>query len=136
MVAPRLEAAIRDSSVLVHPGSYDVVRLAPDVELDGRRAFAVMRDAAETTVVARPEHLRGIDVLDREAEFALIEARVDNPFETAGFAAALLGAIASVGIGLLSVSTFSIDYVLVRTRDLEPALDALVARGFRVVRDG
>jgi uncharacterized protein len=128
-----LEQAVAASPLVVHAGPYDVVRLSPHADLGGLRPFALMRDAFETTVIARPEQLADLRPLAREPGFALLEVRVVDPFETPGFVAAISSAIAAVGVSLLVVSTFSIDYVLVRTRDLDAALRALADRGLRTV---
>ena len=127
-----IDRAVASSAVVVHPGPYDVVRLPAQANLDDLRPFALMRDEHETTVIARPQQISGLRPLAREADFALLEVRVVDPFLTPGFIATLSESIAAVGVSLLVVSTFSIDYVLVRTRDLGAALTALGDRGFPI----
>ena len=51
-------------------------------------------------------------------------------FSLVGVLASITSALAAEGIPIFVVSTFDTDYVLVRSRDLSDALDALRGSGF------
>ena len=57
--------------------------------------------------------------------------RIDQSFDFSvpGILASVLAPLAKAGIGIFATSTFSTDYVLVKARDLDPAIDALRAAG-------
>jgi hypothetical protein len=122
-----LEEVIRSSPVLIHARRLAVARLpvnAPDCP----GAFAVIRDANETTIIAETGHLPETDCV--EDDFLLFEFVVAKPFGAPGFVSAITSALAAHGINVFPVSTYSRDYVLIKSSDYFPASEALVARGF------
>ena len=78
----------------------------------------VTRDELETTVVTEVEHLRHVEVLERNADrWQLITIDVANPFYCVGFLARISGVLSGAGIDILAVSTFSRDWILVKEED-------------------
>lgn len=60
-----------------------------------------------------------------------------GPFdlETVGVLSSLSSALAGAGVSILAISTFDTDYLLVRRRDLDSAVNALRSAGHGVVGD-
>jgi hypothetical protein len=54
------------------------------------------------------------------------------PPDLIGILVAIGAPLAQAGLPIFAISTFDTDYVLVRTGDLEPALDALRRAGHRI----
>ena len=114
------------------PGRYFVCKakkVSAELYTDGRILF-VSSDGIEVTYVATcPTHMAPIK--DRRGPFALIRLRVDQPFQAFGFLASISSAIARRRISILIYSTFSFDYVLVRLRSLNTAVQELRKLGLR-----
>ena len=53
-------------------------------------------------------------------------------FSLVGILARLSGVLAESGISLFAVSTYNTDYILVKSRDFDRAMDALEAAGFDI----
>ncbi len=116
-----LQRVLSETTYEIIPGDYYYLKAD---RLPQGRHFMVSDDGDEITVVtAVPE---GVAVVDRNREtYALLRLNVAVPFYSVGFLAAVTNAIASRGVDLLIVSTFSKDYVLVRKQDLDAAVTAL-----------
>ncbi len=115
----------------VLPGTFAVLRLAPDAEVPPGVLVppfhSVTRTPAELSVVcpdaAAPEGAkaeRGWAILALEGPFA---------FELTGILASILVPLAKAGVGIFALSTFDTDYVLVKRDGLDDALAALAAAG-------
>lgn len=115
----------------VLPGTFAVLRLAPDAEVPPGVLVppfhSVTRTPAELSVIcpdaAAPEGAkaeRGWAILALEGPFA---------FELTGILASILVPLAKAGVGIFALSTFDTDYVLVKRDGLDDALAALAAAG-------
>jgi hypothetical protein len=124
-----LPDVIRATRVIVHPDPHMVCLggVVPDGDPD---VFAVFREAAETTVVAKVSRVSSIQPLRTEGPFTLIEFQMPTPFQAPGFLARICGLLAARRINVLVYSTYSRDYVLVPTSDLADSLEALRRGGF------
>jgi hypothetical protein len=119
----------------VRPGEYAVVRLAADIPLtalppglldaDPTALVSVTRTGDELSVVCpaalAPEAERV------EAGWRLLAVRGPLEFTLTGITAALAGELAAAGVGLIGLSTFDTEYVLVKVEDLDRAVTALRA---------
>lgn len=122
----------------VFPGSFAVLRLAPDeavpAELLVPPFHSVTRTPAELSVVcpegAVPDGARA------ETGWALLALAGPFPFEMTGVLASVLGPLATAGVSIFALSTFDTDYVLVKRERLEAAIDALTAAGHGCVEAG
>jgi hypothetical protein len=68
-----------------------------------------------------------------ERGWALLTLQGPFPFDAVGVLRALLDPLAAAGVGILTVSTFDTDYVLVKQSQLPRALRALAAAGHRAI---
>ena len=125
-----LDHVIRTSPVILHPDRY--AYLAVDELPVGGDHLMVYANGTDRTVVTREELVPSVPHVARESWFRLLECQTSTPFETPGFLARITDAIASAGLNVLILSTFSRDCALVREQDLDTALDALRAIGFEI----
>jgi hypothetical protein len=122
----------------VFPGSFAVLRLAPDADVPMEALVppfhSVTRTPAELSVVcpetAVPEGARA------ETGWSLLALAGPFPFELVGVLASVLGPLATAGVSIFALSTFDTDYVLVKRERLEDAIGALTAAGHERVEHG
>ena len=127
-----IEDIIRKSTFIIHQGSYVYARASAWPERG--RHFMVSEDGSEITVVTKEENLRFVDVAERNKEtYALIALNPSKRSYSVGFLAAVAHAIAKQKMDILLLSTYSRDYVLVRTQDLNAARSALLGIGLKEV---
>ena len=119
------------------PGRFAVCRLAPT---DATPAWVPL--AGSLMVVARTAHELSIvcdaEVITRdvpaERGFRALVVRGSLPFDAVGILAGITSALAAAEIPLLAISTFDTDYVLVKARELEQALQVLRQADHQVTR--
>jgi hypothetical protein len=125
-----LQDVIAGSPVRLLPGQYAVAKCEAPPE--GPGFFMVSRDADEVTVIAEEAHLPALGASAAERGYRLVEIRVAAPFLGVGLLAAVSSALAGAGISILIVSTFSKDYVLLKSDCAAKGLEALALAGFPV----
>ena len=92
--------------------------------------FAIIKDRDEITVVTEKKNLESLDLIGKnEKNYCLIALNVSVPFYSVGFLAAVSNAIASAGMNILILSTYSKDYILVKYEDKSKATVALSKLG-------
>jgi hypothetical protein len=115
----------------VAPGSFAVLRLAPDASVPAGVLVppfhSVTRTAAELSVVCPDEAVP--EAARAERGWALLALEGPFPFELTGILASILVPLADAGVGIFALSTFDTDYVLVKHVQLAAALAALAAAG-------
>ena len=92
--------------------------------------FSVTRTAAELSVVCPEEFVP--DGVRCERGWRAFELGGPFEFSEVGILSAVAAPLAEAGVGIFAVSTFDTDYVLVKEERLDPASDALRARGHEV----
>lgn len=114
-----------------------VCRLPADAPLprwaDGPSRFLTVSRTSEelsiTTVQASvPPEVRC------ERDYRAFRVKGPLPLDLIGVLAAIADPLAAAGLSIFAISTFDTDYVLVKARDLEPAIAALEHAGHRVSR--
>lgn len=124
-------------SVTLHlsPGEYAIARLAPDAPVpawaDSPAFSAVTRTGDELSILcpaaqvpAEVKHERGWALFKFQGPFA---------FTQTGVLASVLAPLATAQIGILAVSTFDTDYLLVKQEHVAAAIAALASAGHRVL---
>jgi uncharacterized protein len=120
----------------VLPGEYVVCRLGPQADVPvvtDDTFFSVTRTADETSIVCVAE--AAPDEVECEADWRIL--MVDGPldFDLVGILAAVASPLAEAKISIFAISTFETDYVLVRGRDLDLAVETLVSAGHEVMTE-
>lgn len=118
-------------SLLADP--YAVCRLpaGTSAQAPAPGAFSLLVQAAEeTTLVCPPDQAPAAAEIDAGWRCFRIEQSFD--FSVPGILASVLEPLAGAGIGIFATSTFSTDYVLVKTADTDKAVTALEDAGHSV----
>ncbi len=120
----------------VVPGEYAVCRLGPDAsvpELDHDAFFSITRTADETSIVC---DVRSIpDGVECEAEWRILKIEGPLDFDLIGVLAQIASPLADANVSVFAISTFETDYVLVRTGDLDRAVETLREAGQTIITD-
>jgi predicted enzyme related to lactoylglutathione lyase len=69
-----------------------------------------------------------------ERDYRALRVKSPLPLNLIGVLAAIADPLAAAGLSIFAISTFDTDYVLVKARDLEPAVAALERAGHQVSR--
>jgi hypothetical protein len=125
-----LREYFRHGRILVAAEKYAIVK--------SRRAcsdaFAVIRDANETSSIIEESRLRNQKFLGIEGDWRRITFDMILPFTLIGFFAHVSGALAREGIPIFTISGYSTDHIFVKNKDLDRAVKALETLGFSVRR--
>jgi len=124
-----LEIILKASTFKILDGEYAYVKVKRIPETQDY--FALIQDKQEITIVSEVKQLKSLEIIKKQAGYALIALNVSVPFYSVGFLASVSNAIAAQGMNILIVSTFSKDYILVKHEKLEMALEALRVLGIK-----
>lgn len=132
-INPELKKILSQSSFKVVPGSYVYVK-AKKRPADAKY-FAIIEDAEEVTIVTSREEAKALDYFEiSDKDYCLIALNVAVPFYSVGFLAAVSETIAQAGLNILIISTFSKDYILVKSDACESAFSQLKKIGLNNAR--
>ena len=125
---------MRAHHVEILPGEFAICRLPASAPLPARAGdssfLSITRTTDELSIIcpageipADAKHERGWRVLKLRGPF---------PFTETGILASILTPLADAKIGILAVSTFDTDYVLVKAAQLDAAATALREAGHKL----
>ncbi len=116
------------------PGTYAISRLDARASIppwaDGDGFVSISRTAAELSIIGPAGRVPG--GVRHEGGWRALELAGPFPFEAVGIAVSVLHPLAAGGIGVLLVSTFDTDVLLVKEAQLQRARDLLAIAGHRV----
>jgi hypothetical protein len=121
--------------VAVVPGTLAICRLhatdrIPSWALELHEGFvSITRTADELSIVCPEEAVPPDTQVEEDWRALVIPGPI--PFEATGVMAALATPLANAGIPIFAISTFDTDYVLVRSQNLELALEVLGVKPLR-----
>ena len=125
-----LEGVIAASWFTVEDGAYVYASVTQITEPE--KHLLVVRDGTEVTVATEVQNLPLPYCLKVNAdEWKLINIRCGNPFYCVGFIASITDALATAGIDIVIISSFSNDLILVARQDLQKTVGILREIGFR-----
>ncbi len=115
-----------------------VLRLPPEADVPAwawkGQIAAVVRTSFELSIVCDESVVpKGVMA---ESGWTALMLEGPIPFSMTGVLASVLTPLATAEISVFAVSTFDTDYVLIKTRQIEQALDALTNAGHVVKRPG
>jgi hypothetical protein len=121
----------------VRPGEYAIARLPADAPvpaglLDLPGLVSVTRTPDELSIVCPGEHAPPTDTV--QPGWRLLTVRGPLEFTLTGIMAALSGELAAAGVGLVALSTYDTDHLLVKAADLGRAVQALRNSGHEVTK--
>ncbi|MCX5762186.1 MAG: ACT domain-containing protein [Gemmatimonadetes bacterium] len=123
-------------TLLIEPGDYAVCQLSPDDALPAwlpKGPFWTVTRAGDELSIICPADVVPEDC-SHEGGWRLLRMVGPFPFTLTGILESVLTPLAAADVGILAISTFNTDYVLVKHTRLAVATDALRAAG-HVVRD-
>lgn len=125
-----IDKVIKESTFDIKEGRYAYAKLKDSpASLGGH--FMVTVDSDEVTLVTREENLVKLNAVEKNKDFyTLIALNVSVPFYAVGFLATVSNAVASEGMNILIVSTYSKDYILVKAGLKDKVRDILLKLGF------
>ena len=95
--------------------------------------FSITRTADELSIVAPASHVTGLSTC--ETGWAMMKLIGPFAFDLTGIVAGISDVIAKAEIGIFVLSTYDTDYVLVKSKHCEQAIDALTTAGYNVIRN-
>ena len=120
---------------VLHQG-FVVARLEPGADVPGavlasREFVSITRTDDELSIVCSESVAAGLAKVDRPWR----AIRIHGPFafDQTGVLASFLGPLAEASIGIFATSTFDTDYILVKSENIELAVQVLEAAGHRFV---
>jgi hypothetical protein len=123
-------------TLVVLNGTFAICRLAADAPVPawatGGLFLSVSRTADELSIVCRQEVVPEGILCERSWRCLRVAGTLD--FSLVGVPAWLLGPLAAAGVSVFVVSTFDTDYLLLKDRDLETAVEVLEEAGHGVCR--
>lgn len=116
------------------PGEFSIGRFDPDTEFPpvySKNFCSITRTPREVTIVCETDYMpRGCE--KREDGWACLEVEGILDFSLTGIISKISGALAGAELSIFATSTFDTDYVLVKTKTLTKAREALRQAGIRI----
>lgn len=124
-------------SLILLPDRLTICRLPPDAllpswaESDGLQA--IIRTTDELCIICGEDNVPAN--ITAEPNWRALKVRGPLVFSEVGVIASLANPLAEAGISIFVISTFETDYILVKKRDLEAAVENLREAGHSVRMD-
>ena len=119
------------------PDTLAICRLEPGAPIPSWAAgpspfFTLSRTAEELSITTLQSAVpTGVPC---ERDYRALRVRGPLPLNLVGIVAAIADPLAAAGLSIFAISTFDTDYVLVKARELEEALQVLRQAGHQVTR--
>lgn len=116
------------------PQTYAVCRLSPTASIpswaDGDGFVSINRTSDELSVVCSQQ--RVASGIQADLGWCCFKFQGPFAFDQTGILSSVLQPLAQAKIGIFAVSTFDTDYLMVKSENLEPCIQALRAAGHTV----
>ena len=121
----------------VLPETLAICRLPPKADIPSWAArpsafVTISRTATELSITAKQSVVPG--GTDCERDYRAFQVRGPLPLNLVGILASIAEPLAAAGLSIFAISTYETDYVLVKARDLDAAVQALERAGHQVAR--
>jgi hypothetical protein len=117
----------RQLPLLLLDGTFAICRLDSNAPIPvwstAADLFSIIRTADELSVICRQDAVP--DGINCERGWRCLRVARTIPFPVVGVLASLTAPLAEAGISAFAISTFDTDYLLVKAKDLERAVDVL-----------
>ena len=120
----------------VLPQSFVIAQLERDADLPNAvlaspSFMSITRTGDELSIVCAESVATGLARVD--SDWRAIKVQGPFAFDQTGVLASLLDPLAAAAIGIFAVSTFDTDYILVKSMNLENAVEVLKDAGHRLL---
>ncbi len=123
-------------TLLLLPYTLAVCRLANDEPIPGWSVnsafFSITRTPDELSIVCLQRDVP--DGVRHEGGWRCLKVEGPLDFALVGILASLVGPLAEAGISIFALSTYDMDYLLVKAHDVERAIDTLSQAGHHIRR--
>ena len=92
--------------------------------------FSITRTMDELSIVCLQDNIPGEVKCERDWRILKVDGPLD--FSLVGILASISTILAKAGISIFAVSTFDTDYILVKNKDIDSAVQALGDEGYEV----
>ena len=124
-------------SLILLPDRLTICRLPPDALLpswsESNGLQAIIRASDELCIICAEDNVPAN--ITAEPNWRALKVRGPLVFSEVGVIASLANPLAEAGISIFVISTFETDYILVKKRDLEAAVENLREAGHSVQMD-
>lgn len=124
-------------SLILLPDRLTICRLPPDALLpswsESNGLQAIIRTTDELCIICAEDNVPAN--ITAEPNWRALKVRGPLVFSEVGVIASLANPLAEAGISIFVISTFETDYILVKKRDLEAAVENLREAGHSVQMD-
>ena len=118
-------------------GQYSIARLdadQPQPQVPSAGFWTLTQTAEEISLVCLSEFCEAGSFQKIESGWSCMRILGPIPFEMTGVLAALINPLRDEKIGIFAISTFDTDYLLVKTGDLNVAIETLEGAGHRFTK--
>ena len=120
---------VKNGKIFIWKGKFAVLKSKKPFPL----AFANIKDKSETTVILDQSKINGCkNIIKMEKGWKLLTFDMVLPFGAVGFLAKISKAMAEENIGIMAISSFSTDHILVKAKDLDKAIKKLGSLGMAI----
>ncbi|CUH97386.1 hypothetical protein P22_3514 [Propionispora sp. 2/2-37] len=93
--------------------------------------FSITKTTEELSIVCSEENIPGAVLCERG--WRALKLKGPFPFDLVGIVAQVSAAVARAGVGIFVISTYDTDYILVKAKDLDSAVEALRNDGHSIM---
>ena len=119
------------------PDTLAICRLGPEASVPswaaGPSPFLTLSRTAEELSITTLQSTVPAGVTC-ERDYRAIRVRGPLPLDLVGILASIADPLAAAGLSIFAISTYDTDYVLVKARQLDPALEALRQAGHQITQ--
>lgn len=108
----------------------DVTELIPEWA-QNRGFFSITRTSDELSVVCAQDNIPNDIKCEKDWRVLKIEGPLD--FALIGILASISTVLAQKGISIFAISTYDTDYILVKNKDIDNAIESLIKEGYEVI---
>jgi hypothetical protein len=94
--------------------------------------FCIIKDKKEITIILKETDINDVNFMEVEKDYRLITFDAVLPFNLVGFMSAISTSLANAGIGILAISSYSTDHILVKDKNLNKTIKVLKNLGIKM----
>ena len=115
------------------PGTFTVCKISDPSQADLTNPYCFLcKTDTELSLVCRTQRVPA-QTLEREDGWRAVRIQGKLDFSLVGVLARITGVLAEKQISVFAVSTYDTDYILTKSADFQPALQALRLGGYRIL---
>lgn len=125
-------------TLIVLKDTYAICRFKPNTDISrwikNSEFYSVTQSEDELSVVCRQSTLVG-DMLGHNKDWRVLKISGPLDFSLTGIISDISGILKNNNIPILTISSYDTDYILVKSKDLNKSIEALVSDGNVIISD-